>query len=516
VVAWNTRYVVPSVTPGPVETSAQKSAVALAGNQLFAGIQAAHARLYAAILNEVNGDFSAESLVQVRMVVTLLITSVLGGALSIAILLLTLRYIVRPIAGLREVARAMNHHGPSDAAPPPSPPELREVYDAILAAGRSLQEREASLAHANEELARASEMKSEFLATMSHELRTPLNAILGFTDLVRTGATGEISSQTEDYLERVRRNGSVLLDLINDVLDLSKIEAGRITVNHDVISPDALVRRAVANVQSLADAKSIRVQVQSDPVAPLARGDTRAVHQILTNLIGNAVKFTFEGSVKIAVRADGHFTVIEVADTGPGIAAEDRSAIFEPFRQVGAHARTGTGGTGLGLAISVRLARLMGGDINIESELGVGSRFMLRLPAVSPLSTRPAGKSLPVILAVDDDLDALSLWQAQVERMGFDFVGVQSRSAALEAAVSLQPVAILLDIVLPDGSGWDILEQLRGNPKTLDIPVCVVSVIDGADRAEHATVSFLQKPVSEEQLRDELEQYLRVPVGAAP
>jgi signal transduction histidine kinase len=512
VAAWDTQYVAPSITVNSAQTSAQKSATALTGNQLFSAIQTTHTHLYNAIVTEVDADFAQEASVRVKMVLTLLITSIIGGAISIVVLLFTLRYIVRPVAGLREVARAMHQRAPTASTTPPRPPELREVYDAILAAGRSLQEREDSLAHANEELTRASHMKSEFLATMSHELRTPLNAILGFTDLVRTGATGDISPQTEDYLERVRRNGSVLLDLINDVLDLSKIEAGRVSVNHDVIAPDSLVRGVVANVHSLADAKSIRVDVDSVADGPLALGDNRAVRQILTNLIGNAVKFTNEGSVKVSVRADGHATVIEVADTGPGIASEDRAAIFEPFRQVGAHARTGTGGTGLGLAISVRLARLMGGDITVESELGAGSRFVLRLPAVTTLSL-PTGSSLPVILAVDDDLDALSLWQAQVERMGFDFVGVQSRSAALEAAVSLQPAAILLDIVLPDGNGWEILGQLRSNPRTADIPVCVVSVVDGADRAEHATVSFLQKPASEDQLRDVLERYLRVPAG---
>jgi len=132
---------------------------------------------------------------------------------------------------------------------------------------------------------------------------------------------------------------------------------------------------------------------------------------------------------------------------------------------------------------------------------------------VSGLRSLPAGNALPIILAVDDDLDALSLWQAQVERMGFDFVGVQSRSAAMEAVVPLQPAAILLDVVLPDGNGWDILEQLRSNPKTA-ISQCALCGSRRADRAQSATVSFLQKPVSEERLREELAQYLRIPVGA--
>jgi CheY-like chemotaxis protein len=370
------------------------------------------------------------------------------------------------------------------------------------------------LARANGQLEEASRLKSEFLATMSHELRTPLNAILGFTDLVRSGATGDIASQTDDYLERVRRNGAVLLDLINDILDLSKIESGRTVVSHEVVAVEPIVRDVIASVQSLADAKQITLQVIAEGGEILAIADRRALKQVITNLVGNAVKFTKEGSVCVLIRTRSGATLVEVVDTGPGIASGDQAAVFEPFRQVGAHARTGTGGTGLGLPISVRLARLMGGDIRLTSEPENGSRFTLQLPAVHGYASAAREGDGPVILGVDDDLDALSLWQAQCERMGFEFVGVQHSSAAITAAATLQPAAILLDIIFPEASGWDILDQLRADRRTSRIPVHVISVTDGADRASDASVRFLQKPVSEEELRAELAPYQRAPAEA--
>jgi signal transduction histidine kinase len=507
--AYESAYVGPTLRNAGTQTPQQTVAVTAQGKVLFDEIRAAQTRLANGVDAATNADFAQASTVRTRIISGVIVRAMIGVGLGILLLLLALRAIQRPIANLRDVARALKSGQPVSARSDAAPPELAEIHDTIVAAAFQLQDREAALASANTELEEASRLKSEFLATMSHELRTPLNAILGFTDLVRSGATGSIAPQTDDYLERVRRNGAVLLDLINDVLDLSKIESGRLIVSHEVVAVEPIVREVIANVQTLADAKNLMLKVVAEDDDALAIADRRAVKQVVTNLVGNAVKFTNQGSVTVVIRTRNGATLIEVADTGPGIAPDDQAAVFEPFRQVGAHARTGTGGTGLGLPISVRLARLMGGDLGLTSEADKGSRFVLRLPAVQGYSSVSRSGDGPVILGVDDDLDALSLWQAQCERMGFVFVGVQQSSAAFTAAATLRPAAILLDIVFPEASGWDILQRLRADRRTSHIPVHVISITDGEDRASDAAVRFLQKPVSEEQLRTELAPYLR-------
>ncbi len=512
---WRAEYVTPALASADQRTPTLVPPSAAAGKTLFDSIRAAQAQLASTVTAETSRDFATAAHTRSVIFAGVIVRAALGIGLGILLLLLALRAILGPLRNLREVARTMMDGGHVSATPPPAPPELMEVHEAIVAAGIALQERERALARANSELEEANRLKSEFLATMSHELRTPLNAILGFTDLVRSGATGQLSTQADDYLERVRRNGSVLLELINDVLDLSKIEAGRMVINHDVVSVEPIVREVAANMQSIADAKGIDLVLPTSEPDALALADARALKQIVMNLISNAVKFTQAGSVRVQIRTGEAATLIDVADTGPGIGAADQAAIFEPFRQVGAHARTGTGGTGLGLAISVRLARLMGGDITVTSEPGEGSCFTLRLPAVDESSTTRRGSDEPVILGVDDDPDALNLLQAQCERLGFDFVGMRDSSAAVAAAAALRPAAILLDIVFPEGSGWEVLNQLQHDPTTADIPVHVISVTDGEERAHSATVAFLQKPVSEARLRAELEPYLHERVGTA-
>jgi signal transduction histidine kinase len=513
VTTFHADYASPALRSAGRQTAQQFAVAAALGKTLFDQIRTAQTELANAVDAATTADFTQASKVRSQIFNGVIFRAALGIGLGVLLLLLALRATLRPIASLRTVARALRDGHPVSARSAGAPPELAEVHDTMVAAAEALQEREVALASANTELVEASRLKSEFLATMSHELRTPLNAILGFTDLVRSGATGEIAPQTDDYLERVRRNGSVLLELINDILDLSKIESGRLVVSHEVVALEPIVREVVANVQALADAKGVTLQLIPEADETLAIADRRAVKQVVTNLVGNAVKFTSEGSVSVLIRSRNGATLVEVADTGPGIAAADQATVFEPFRQVGAHARTGTGGTGLGLPISVRLARLMGGDVQLSSELGAGSRFTLQLPAVHGYASATSGDG-PVILGVDDDLDALSLWQAQCERMGFDFVGVQQSSSAITAAATLRPAAILLDVVFPEASGWDILEHLRADPRTSHIPVHVISVTDGEDRAVDAEVSFLQKPVSEEQLRAELLPYQRAPAEA--
>jgi GAF domain-containing protein/anti-sigma regulatory factor (Ser/Thr protein kinase) len=229
-------------------------------------------------------------------------------------------------------------------------------------------------------LAIASQHKSQFLANMSHELRTPLNAILGYTELIQDGLYGEPNTKTTEVLSRVQSNGKHLLGLINDVLDLSKIEAGELTLSHDGYSMSDAVQTVVAATEALAVEKALRLSADVPTNLPAGVGDERRLVQVLLNLVGNAIKFTDAGEVKISVRSNDARFVIDVTDTGPGIPKHEIARIFEEFHQVDSSATKRKGGTGLGLAISKRIVELHGGQLTVESELGKGSTFRVDLP----------------------------------------------------------------------------------------------------------------------------------------
>jgi GAF domain-containing protein/two-component sensor histidine kinase len=230
------------------------------------------------------------------------------------------------------------------------------------------------------ELEVASRHKSQFLANMSHELRTPLNAILGYTELLNDGIYGDLPQKAADVMLRIDRSGKHLLGLINDVLDLSKIEAGQLELGLADYSLQEVVHAVVTQVESLAAEKGLALKVAVPPSLPAGRGDERRLAQVLLNLVGNAIKFTEAGEVRIAARVDGDLFVVSVADTGPGIAEADRQRIFEEFQQADSSSTRKKGGTGLGLSIARRIVELHGGRISVESTLGRGSTFSFRVP----------------------------------------------------------------------------------------------------------------------------------------
>jgi len=230
------------------------------------------------------------------------------------------------------------------------------------------------------QLETASKHKSQFLANMSHELRTPLNAILGYTELILDNIYGEVGERVRDVLGRLEKSGRHLLALINDVLDLSKIEAGQLTLALSEYSMSDVVQTVVTAVEALAAEKRLALKVTVAPDLPLGRGDERRIGQVLLNLVGNAIKFTELGQVRVEVSAtDGAFRVA-VADTGPGIAPEDQEKIFEEFQQVDSSSTRKKGGTGLGLSIAKRIVEMHGGRIWVESSPGKGSTFWFTLP----------------------------------------------------------------------------------------------------------------------------------------
>ena len=230
------------------------------------------------------------------------------------------------------------------------------------------------------QLEAASRHKSQFLANMSHELRTPLNAILGYTELILDNIYGEVPGKIRDILERLGKSGRHLLGLINDVLDLSKIEAGQLTLSLTDYSMKEVVQMVITAVESLAAEKSLALKVALPPDLPLGRGDERRLTQVLLNLVGNAIKFTAVGEVRVEVRASDGAFLVSVADTGPGIAEADQQKIFEEFQQVDSSSTRQKGGTGLGLAIAKKIIELHAGHIGVESSLGKGSTFWFSLP----------------------------------------------------------------------------------------------------------------------------------------
>ena len=362
-----------------------------------------------------------------------------------------------------------------------------------------------------DELERANMLKSDFLATMSHELRTPLNAIMGFAGLMQNGLAGEITTTGADYLERITRNAQVLLALINDVLDLSKIEANRMPLSPRLIDATAVARQVVENMQSLADNKGLLLELHDFTTEPIVMAHQRALSQVLTNLLSNAIKFTDEGIVTLQMRNDGNRLVIDVIDTGSGIAADEQSLIFEAFRQVGAHARTGTGGTGLGLAISKRLARELGGDLTVSSDLGLGSRFTVELVAARVSAgvvqeTGPAPQ--PVVLWVTSDYSSTQRIREWVGGLGLGFVGMGSTELTVKAAVEMRPAVIALD--LPNELLGDMLGRLKDESKITASPVLLVSDIDVPAADLYAHVWQMRRPFGRAQLHNAL-QYVRPP-----
>jgi signal transduction histidine kinase/CheY-like chemotaxis protein len=361
----------------------------------------------------------------------------------------------------------------------------------------------AELTETNASLARASEAKSRFLASVSHELRTPMNAILGFTDAVLAGVDGPLNPAQEESLGWVQRGGRDLLGLINEILDLSRIEAGKLVLEPEPFSPVELVESVVVQHRSLSTQKGLDFAWHDSGAPAEVVLDRQRVRQILVNLIGNALKFTSDGEVVVDVgRPDRDGLLITVRDTGPGIEESEHEAIFEEFRQVG----DAGSGTGLGLAISRRLARAMGGDITVESAVGAGTVFRLTLPLeIHPASKNhvtsdgaASGDSHHLLVSIDDDPSVVPLLQKVLAGTPYRVVAV-SADSALSDIRRLQPAAVLLDLLMPDRSGDDVLSDLKSDPETRQIPVIVVSVVDEEEMPDLAD-GHVSKPVDRDTL----------------
>jgi CheY-like chemotaxis protein/CHASE3 domain sensor protein len=392
----------------------------------------------------------------------------------------------------------------------------------------------------SDELRRANEYKSEFLANMSHELRTPLNSTLILAKLLADNKDGNLTDTQVKFAQTISSAGNDLLNLINDVLDLSRIEAGKVELAPERVSVAGIFDSLIKTFQTGAEQAQLRFEARIEPGVPeFIETDPQRLGQILKNLLSNAFKFTAKGEVVLRAYAANAATVsFEVRDTGVGIEAHQQEVIFEAFRQADGSIHRKYGGTGLGLSISRDLASLLGGAISVRSEVGVGSEFTLTLPkafggaglvpasqpapAVEPKAPTAAAPAAPVRSAIEDDRDSISqggrvilsveddaafamILRDLVREMGFQCICAASAAEGLEAAVRHQPSAILLDVHLPDHSGLGVLDQLKRNPQTRHIPVHMISVADYRREAMGlGAVGYIMKPAQREQLIDAL------------
>ncbi|MBN3764228.1 response regulator [Burkholderia sp. Ac-20365] len=424
--------------------------------------------------------------------------------------------------------------------------ELEQTNVQLEDYAKRLERQKADLLEAQDELAanaarleQSSRYKSEFLANMSHELRTPLNSSLILARLLQENRTGNLTEEQVRYAETIHASNSDLLVLINDILDLSKVEAGQITIDSETVPVDSMLLALRELFEPMAAAKHLQFTVERTPGVPdTITTDGQRVAQILRNLLSNALKFTEHGEVALTVAAgDANTLRFDVRDTGIGIAAEKLELIFEAFQQADGSTSRHYGGSGLGLSISREFARLLGGRVSVASEPGKGSVFTLWLPLQGPANTqartaqtaepltlpvRSAPAAPPVvepvaasastsigddrdnrrhenrlILAIEDDRVFAEILRDLTHELDFDFVHAADGTTGLTLVRDMQPTAVLLDVGLPDRSGLTVLEWLKNDPATRHIPIHIVSATDHAEKALHlGAVGYTLKPTA--------------------
>ena len=388
---------------------------------------------------------------------------------------------------------------------------LQTLADQVAIAIDNARSYELSI-QAVKEMREADRLKSQFLANMSHELRTPLNSIIGFSRVILKGIDGPISDLQQQDLLAIHNSGQHLLGLINDILDLSRIEAGKMELTFDEVHLNDLVGGVMSTAAGLVKDKAIQLQREIPTDLPAVRADSMRVRQVLLNLLSNASKFTDEGTITVSAELvenpGGHSEVIvRVTDTGPGIAREDQKKLFQPFSQVDASPTRKTGGSGLGLSISNHLIQMHGGRMGVESETGAGSTFYFTLPTFHDRKRNTTSSDSRVILAIDDDPQVISLYERYLQPQGYEVAALYEPSRAVERALQVKPFAITLDIMMPGYDGWRVLNDLKSNPATRDIPVVVCSIVEEQEKGfSLGAADYLLKPILEEDILGALDR----------
>src|SRR5574341_1394598 len=389
---------------------------------------------------------------------------------------------------------------------------------AVIQNDRLLEE----ITEANARLQELDKLKSQFLANMSHELRTPLNSIIGFSRVMLKGIDGPLNDLQSQDLNTIYTSGQHLLGLINDILDVSKIEAGMMEIQPEYVGLEEIIDGVMATGRGLIKDKPIEIFKEVDDNLPQVWGDPVRLRQVLLNLVSNAAKFTHQGSITVkACRLDADPETgepprvqMDVLDTGIGVPEDKIETIFQAFQQVDGSTTRQYGGTGLGLPISRNFIELHGGRMWAVSEVGVGSTFSFTVPLHPPEEAGAAPSLIlegvengkPLVLAVDDEQGVIDLFARYLEKEGFAVVGLNGARDLIRVAKEIRPTVIVLDINLPGKDGWQALDELRADDEVKDIPVIICTIDEADARAESAGVAgYLTKPV----LEDDLLQALR-------
>ena len=356
-------------------------------------------------------------------------------------------------------------------------------------------------------------LKSQFLANMSHELRTPLNSIIGFSRVILKGIDGPVTELQQQDLTAIYNSGQHLLGLINDILDLAKIEAGKMELAFDEVNIADIANSVLSTMSGLVKDRPIQLKRVIEPNLPTVRADAIRVRQVMINLLSNAAKFTEEGDIVVDVSLKpgpiGRNEIqVSVTDTGPGISKQDQEKLFQAFSQVDDSPTRKTGGTGLGLSICQQLINMHGGRIWVDSEVGRGSTFYFTLPLFRKEKegdTSPTGNK--IILSIDDDPQVIGLYDRYLQPQGYQVIPLTDPARAVERVRQLKPFAVTLDIMMPGIDGWQVLDALKSDSVTRHIPVIVCSIIEDLEKGFNlGATDYLVKPILEEDLVNALDR----------
>jgi signal transduction histidine kinase/DNA-binding response OmpR family regulator/HAMP domain-containing protein len=415
---------------------------------------------------------------------------------------------------------------------------------------KTVQQQSVRLEQANMELVEADRLRSEFVANMSHELRTPLNSIIGFSGILQKNRDHNLTKKELGYAEKINRNGKHLLDLINDILDLSKIESGRMELDLKPTQIDAVINDVADLLQHQVEAQGLKLSLSIDESVPELHLDNQKIKQVIINLVSNSIKFTEKGEIQLASKnciEESEEIVITVMDTGIGIAEDKLDTIFEAFRQADASTTRKYGGTGLGLAISRAFVERMGGKLAVSSVEGQGSTFEIRLSCKNqPTTSQSLSKKLAIeetevttsteenveqtyeaakvtssdsklpnrhkvkrVLIIDDDVDARELLSNYLTDQCDEIITAQNGEEGLQKARQYKPNLITLDLMMPGMNGWEVLNKLKQDDELAEIPVIVISIVAETRRAAVlGAVDAITKPVSQTKLNQVLQRCL--------